>query len=121
METKVALARRLDTRIDSLLDSLIRSFEILSPLAVRIFDAELLPCALERFVEENGSDGSWCCWQDRHQLWFYTVQMSPIQLLERGDPVLHVSRLDWDGEMLETGWWIRVERWRPLPLTKTYV
>ena len=102
------------TRTEILLDSLVRSLQVLSNSATRLYDAELLPATLQPLAESASSAGAWCCWQDRGTLWFYTAQLAAPETPHPESVGLRIASYNADGSTIETGIWMRTDGWHRL-------
>ena len=114
MQTSGSEGIKDSTRAEILLDSLVRSRQVLSSSATRLYDAELLPATLQSLAESASSAGAWCCWQDRGNLWFYTAQLAAPETPPHASAVLQITRYNVAGLSIETGAWMRTGGWRRL-------
>ena len=97
-------------RLEALLESLVRSLGFLPPSAERLEDKTGLPERLQRIA--GADDGkAWCAWQDGERLWFYVAEMSLSQSRDKGKAVIRVSSYSPEGEIIESGWWVRGKTW----------
>lgn len=111
METKKLRMLTEPGRLAALLESLVRSWGFLPASAERVEDAAQLPPALQRLGVSASGEKAWCAWRDGERLWFYVAEISLEQSRERGQAVLRVTSYDPDGEILDSGWWVRGKRW----------
>src|SRR5678815_3371657 len=98
METKILRVIKDSGRMESLLESLVRSLGFLPENAVRLFDEELLPGPLERLVKVSEKK-AWCCWQLADRIWFYMAEMSLDQSRTRGRVVMRATSFDPEGHI----------------------
>ena len=114
METRKLRMLTESGRLEALLESLVRSLDFLPDSAERIEDPDILPAALKALALEAHDAKSWCAWRDGERLWFYAAEMSLGQSRERGKAVIRVTNYTPDGDIIESVWWARGEKWSQL-------
>jgi hypothetical protein len=97
-------------RLEALLESLVRGLGFLPEKAERLTDKSRLPDPLQR-IAENSDGKAWCAWQDGARFWFYFAEMSLPQSREKGKAVLRVTSYSPEGEIVDSGWWVRGKSW----------
>ena len=97
-------------RLEALLESLVRSLGFIPPSAERIRRKTELPDPLQNVADSNEVK-TWCAWQDRGRLWFYVAEMSLGHAREKGKAVLRVTNYSPDGDLIESGWWMKGKTW----------
>jgi hypothetical protein len=110
LETKKLRMLTETGRLEALLESLVRSLGFLPENAERLTDRARLPDPLQR-IAENAEGKAWCAWQDGGRLWFYSAEMSLSQSREKGKAVLRVTSYSPEGEIVDSGWWMRSKSW----------
>lgn len=109
METMRLRTIQQPSQLDALLESFVRSRGQVPADAHRVLDRSELPGALQRVaIRARKSGHAWAAWGDGPRLWFFTAEMSLDLSRERGQPVLQVTAHAEDGQIVESGPWVRV-------------
>jgi hypothetical protein len=97
------------TMVERLLESLVMSCIQPAGGVRRVLDRSELPGKLHRIaIRSKKSEHVWGAWTDDRRVWFYTAEMSMDSSRERGCPVLDVRSFDEEGQIRESGSWVRV-------------
>ena len=97
------------SRLQSLLDSLVKSRNWVPAGAVRVSDRSELSSALQKLaVKVLKTEGAWRAWLGHDGVRFFTVDMSMELSRERGLAALKVSYYDDKGSLQQYGLWIQL-------------
>lgn len=103
------------SRLESLLDSLVKSHKWIPAQSPRVTDRSELSSALQKLainaVNGEGVWRAWCCYDGVR---LFVTEMSAELSRERGQPALKVSYYDEQGSLQAYGLWIQVadDSWR---------
>jgi hypothetical protein len=118
---KSAMARMMQSsHIDRLLQSLVKSMQIVPDDADVVHDSRELPSSWLQNVVISASDAGhgWRCWMDcRLHVWLFVARLSLPLSRELGSPVLRVDFYRESGLSETANWGIdRRSRWRRAPV-----
>ncbi len=111
METRKLRMLMEAGRLEALLESLVRHLGFLPGTSRRLEKADELPERLRELTSGAKGEKAWCAWRDGERLWFYAAEMSLPQSRERGKAVLRVTSYGPEGEIIDSGWWMRGRSW----------
>lgn len=98
---------RRPSRLEKLLEALVRRANLVPRHSYRLRDPVGLPSALRQILERaKDKDQVWNCWTDGARIWLFTAEMSLQLSLERGVPVLAVNEYTEGGRLLAATRWM---------------
>jgi hypothetical protein len=99
------------SHLERLLEAVVTHQKFLPDEAYQIRDPEALPRALQAVLDEpSEADRVWACWACGDQLWLFTCQLLQFQGGESDQSLLHINRYDGEGELQDSGCWVRTPR-----------
>ncbi len=115
METMKLRAIQLPGNAGELLDSFIRTEGHLADDSRELRRERELTPSLEKLAQRSLDDGGvWRAWTDERVMWLWSSEVSLARSRERGMPVMEVRRYDENGNVEESGTWVRVrpDQWQ---------
>jgi hypothetical protein len=115
METMKLRAIQQPGHAGELLDGFIRLAGRLPSDAHEVVDERRLTPSLEKLAQRSLDDGAvWRAWTDDRAMWLWSCEVSLERSRERGLPVMEVRRYDENGNVEDSGTWVRVrnEDWQ---------
>lgn len=98
---------RRPSRLEKLLEALVRRANLVPRHSYRLRDPGGLPPALQQILARaKDKDQVWNCWTDGVRIWLFTAEMSLQLSLERGVPVLAVNEYTESGRLLAATRWM---------------
>ncbi len=97
-----------DGGVSALLESFLAEHRCIPPGAARLDAAHHLPEGLRRLVQRTSGTEDWRAWADaRGSIGFVRVKLSSTFTRRLSRPTLHVFFHDLNGEIHESGTWVR--------------
>jgi hypothetical protein len=97
------------SRLEALLDSLIRSQMWVPPDAPRVTDRGELPLVLQKLAAKTLKAGdAWWAWSRYDGIRFFVTEMSLELSRERGSPALKVSYYNDQGQLKRYSHWVQL-------------
>jgi hypothetical protein len=115
MQTMKLRAIQLPGNAGELLDSFIRAEGHLADDSRELKRERELTPTLEKLAQRSLDDGGvWRAWTDERAMWLWASEVSLALSRERGMPVMEVRRYDENGNVEESGTWVRVrlDQWQ---------
>ena len=97
------------SRLEALLESLIRSQKWVPPDASRVVDRSELPLVLQKLAAKTMKAGdAWWAWSTYDGIRIFITEMSLELSRERGSPALKVSYYNSQGKLRQYSHWIQL-------------
>ena len=94
-----------------LLESFIRSEGHLNDDSRELKTERELTPTLERLAQRSLDDGGvWRAWTDEREMWLWASEVSLALSRERGMPVMEIRRYDEQGNVEDSGTWVRIRQ-----------